>query len=136
MFLSLLGASGRLSLIAAAGFLFFSALPLINTGAEVLIRKNLPNNVQGRAWGLIGPISQLGYLLAYATAGPLAEGLVSPLFAEGGLLIIGGIGRFIGIDATSGIRFIFILSGLFILLLSLMASQNRALRLLSTTGRA
>ena len=135
VFLSLLGLSGKLGLIAAAGFLFFSSLPLVNTGAEVLIRKNISNRLQGRAWGLIGLISQLGYLAAYVSAGPLAEGLAAPLFTEGGALA-GSIGRLIGLDPSSGIRFIFILSGGFNVLISLMASRNKALQLLSSPSRA
>lgn len=36
---------------------------------------NIPDELQGRAWGLIGFISQLGYAVAYAVSGAAADGL-------------------------------------------------------------
>jgi hypothetical protein len=67
-----------------AFFVFFSALPLINTGAESLIRRRIDANAQGRAWGIIGLISQIGYLLAYLSAGPLADRVFEPAVVTAG----------------------------------------------------
>jgi DHA3 family macrolide efflux protein-like MFS transporter len=73
-------------LIAGAAFLFFAALPFINTSADVLIRKNIPNEAQGRAWGIIGILSQIGYVVAYALAGVLTDHIFNPLLRHGGIL--------------------------------------------------
>ena len=62
-------------LICLFGFLFFMTLPLANNCLDYLMRTNIPEEVQGRAWGLIGFISQLGYVLAYALAGTAADTL-------------------------------------------------------------
>ena len=50
-------------------------LPLANNCLDYLMRTNIPEEVQGRAWGLIGFISQLGYVFAYALAGTAADAL-------------------------------------------------------------
>ena len=61
--------------ICLFGFLFFMTLPLANNCLDYLMRTNIPEDVQGRAWGLIGFISQLGYVVAYALAGTAADTL-------------------------------------------------------------
>ena len=60
-------------IITIAGFFFFSMLPFANNSLDYLIRTNIPNDSQGRAWGLIGFISQMGYVVAYAASGALAD---------------------------------------------------------------
>ena len=76
------GATANVFVIGAAGFCFFACLPFVNTPAEVLIRTAIPNESQGRAWGLVSLLSNLGYLVAYASAGPLADGVFTPLFGH------------------------------------------------------
>lgn len=61
--------------ICAFGFLFFAMLPLANNCLDYLVRTNIPDDTQGRAWGLIGFISQLGYVVAYALSGTAADAL-------------------------------------------------------------
>ena len=61
--------------ICVFGFLFFMMLPLANNCLDYLIRTNIPDGAQGRAWGLIGFLSQLGYVVAYAVSGAAADAL-------------------------------------------------------------
>ncbi len=61
--------------ICVFGFLFFAMLPLANNCLDYLVRTNIPEEAQGRAWGLIGFISQLGYVVAYALSGSAADAL-------------------------------------------------------------
>ena len=61
--------------MCVAGFLFFSMLPLTNNCLDYLARTNIPDEKQGRAWGLIGFLSQLGYVVAYGLSGVLADAL-------------------------------------------------------------
>lgn len=56
--------------ICIFGFLFFAMLPFANMSMDYLVRTNLKEDVQGRAWGLIGLISQLGYVLSYVLIAP------------------------------------------------------------------
>ena len=64
-------------LICLFGFLFFMALPFANNCLDYLARTNIPDELQGRAWGFIGFISQMGYVIAYALSGVLADGIGS-----------------------------------------------------------
>ena len=60
-------------LICAFGFLFFAMLPFANNCLDYLTRTNIPADAQGRAWGMIGFLSQLGYVAAYALSGKVAD---------------------------------------------------------------
>ena len=57
------------------GFLFFAALPFANNSLDYLTRTNIPDEVQGRVWGLVGFLSQIGYVIAYAVSGIAADEL-------------------------------------------------------------
>lgn len=61
--------------ICIFGFIFFAMLPFANSCLDYLVRTNIADELQGRAWGLIGFISQLGYVAAYALAGAAADGI-------------------------------------------------------------
>ena len=75
VFMSAFGMSGNIVLLCIFGFLFFAALPFANNCLDYLIRTNIPDEAQGRAWGLIGFLSQLGYTAAYAISGAAADAL-------------------------------------------------------------
>ena len=59
--------------ICIFGFGFFAALPFANNCLDYLIRINIPDESQGRAWGMIGFLSQVGYVIAYAFSGQAAD---------------------------------------------------------------
>lgn len=61
-------------LICLFGFLFFATLPFANNCLDYLVRTNIPDELQGRAWGVIGFLSQIGYVVAYGAAGAAADG--------------------------------------------------------------
>ncbi|MCR5251616.1 MAG: MFS transporter [Lachnospiraceae bacterium] len=71
------------------GFLFFMMLPLTNNCLDYLARTNIPSNAQGRVWGFIGTLSQMGYVVAYAVTGVAADAL--------GSITGGGVGKGSGI---------------------------------------
>lgn len=72
-FMAMFGMGQNIILICFSGFLFFSMLPFANASLDYLTRTNIKNELQGRAWGLIGLISQLGYVFAYAVSGVAAD---------------------------------------------------------------
>lgn len=59
--------------ICGFGFLFFAMLPFANNCLDYLVRTNIPDELQGRAWGMIGFLSQIGYVIAYGFGGILAD---------------------------------------------------------------
>ena len=48
-------------------------LPSANNCLDYLVRTNIEADKQGRAWGLISFLSQIGYVVAYGTAGMMAD---------------------------------------------------------------
>lgn len=65
--------------ICLFGFLFFAMLPFANNCLDYLVRTNIPDELQGRAWGVIGFLSQIGYVVAYGVAGAAADGIAAQL---------------------------------------------------------
>lgn len=61
--------------ICIFGFSFFAMLPFANNCLDYLVRTNIPDELQGRAWGFIGFLSQIGYVVAYGFAGIFADGI-------------------------------------------------------------
>lgn len=129
IFYALFGISTNVVFIIAAGFLFFSTLPFINTSLEVLIRKNVDNQIQGRVWSIVSLISQLGMIIAFAIAGILADTFFNPMFEDGGLLA-STFGKIIGTGEGRGIGFMFVISGTLVIVLSLIISKINLIRAL------
>ena len=75
LFMAAMGGFAKLETLCVFGFLFFATLPFANNCLDYLTRTNIPNALQGRAWGIIGLISQMGYVAAYALAGAAADRL-------------------------------------------------------------
>lgn len=63
----------NLILIGISGFVFFMMIPVANSSLDYLVRTNVSNELQGRAWGVIGFISQLGYVISYGVSGIFAD---------------------------------------------------------------
>lgn len=83
--MALFGLKQNVYLMCAAGFLFFAALPFTNNCLDYLARTNIPDEKQGRAWGLIGFLSQLGYVAAYGLSGVAADALAENLNVSVGI---------------------------------------------------
>lgn len=63
----------NLFMIGFFGFAFFAMIPIATSSLDYLVRTNINNEFQGRVWGLISFISQLGYVFSYAFCGVLAD---------------------------------------------------------------
>lgn len=124
---SLIGVRPNIYFIAGAGFLFLCTLPFINTSADVLVRTNIDNEKQGRVWGIIGILSQLGFVIAYSLAGFLADKIFNPLLVEGGKLAP-TVGKIIGVGQGRGIGLMFIISGISVIVIALATSRISSIR--------
>lgn len=124
-----LGAIPNVLVIGALSFGFFMILPPVNTGIEVLVRSAIPNETQGKVWGLMGLISQFGYVVAYAVSGFLADVVFNPMLREGGALA-DSLGRFIGVGESRGIGFIFMIIGVLLACISAVIPRTRSIRAL------
>lgn len=117
----------NLLMIAIFGFFFFACLPFANTCLDYLIRTNTANEIQGRVWSLVGIISQLGYVVAYAFCGLLSDYLFTPLLKKDGILA-GSIGRLIGTGQGRGAAFLIIIAGVFMCFTAIVLYQIRSVR--------
>ena len=82
--------------ISVMGFLFFAMLPFANNCLDYLVRTNIAKELQVRAWGFIGFLSQIGYVMAYGLAGIFADAIakrmnVSVGRGAGMVILIAGI---------------------------------------------
>ena len=123
----LFGSSISIIFLGITAFLFFASLPFANTSLEVLIRKNIPNEVQGRVWSLIGLVTQFGYIISYICAGVLADYVFNPLLNKDGLLA-NSIGKLIGTGNGRGIGLLFIITGMIIIILAITISKNKNIK--------
>ena len=105
--------------ICIFGFMFFAALPFANNCLDYLARTNIPDEAQGRAWGMIGFISQLGYVVAYAVSGAAAD-------------VLGSIG---GRGVGRGAAMVVVLAGILMALTALAIFIPKSIRELEKRDR-
>ncbi len=133
LFMALFALRENIFLITIFGFLFFSALPFANVSLDYLIRSNIDNEVQGRAWGIMGLISQLGYIVAYAISGILADYVFTPLLVEGGIFA-NSLGKIFGIGPGRGIGLLIFISGISVCVTALILYRLKAIMKLESGG--
>jgi MFS family permease len=126
LFIIAVGSTPNAIVIASTGFCFFACLPFVNTPAEVLIRTAIPNQTQGRTWGLVSLLSNLGYIAAYTTSGLLADHVFTPLLLDNGAFA-STIGRVIGTGPGRGIGLMIITVGLVLALATALLTHSRTL---------
>ena len=127
IFMSMTGVNENLAIIGISTFLFFSTLPFMNSCADVLVRVSVPNELQGRVWGLISLITQMGTVAAYIISGIMADYIFEPMFNKNGLLVK-NIGIIIGTGKGRGIGFMLILSGIGMLIMAIVIWKNGEIR--------
>lgn len=133
IFTAAFGLRENIVLICISGFLFFAMLPFANTSLDFLIRTNIENDLQGRAWGLIGVISQLGYVAAYVLSGALADYVFTPLLLEGGALA-DSVGKIIGTGSGRGTGFLISVAGVLICMTSVALHNVKSVKRLENRG--
>lgn len=102
-------------------------MPVLNASVEVLARCSLPNDLQGRIWGLMGSLSQVGYVISYALSGLLADAVfISLLVPEGPLA--DSLGRLFGVGDSRGIGMMFVIVSVLLVLVALVLSRVEVLR--------
>lgn len=105
----------------------FVFMPAVQIGAEVLIRKNLANEVQGRAFGLIGFITQMGYIVAYISSGILSDYVFEPFMCGNSLLAI-KIGKVIGTGPGRGNALLILLAGILLAIIGVIVSKLKSIK--------
>ena len=106
------GIKENIYVICCFGFLFFFMLPFANNCLDYLARTNIDADKQGRAWGLISFLSQLGYVVAYAGAGLLADKIAEAWHV--------GVGR--------GAAVVIMVSGVLLAVMAILLSRFKSVR--------
>lgn len=133
VFMMAFGFREHIALICVSGFLFFAMLPFANTSLDFLVRTNMDNAVQGRAWALIGILSQLGFVAAYALSGILADYVFTPLLVEGGVLA-DSVGKMIGTGLGRGMGFLIVIAGMLLCVTSVILYRLKSVKMLENRG--
>ncbi|MBQ4225027.1 MAG: MFS transporter [Oscillospiraceae bacterium] len=117
LFMTGFGLTEHITTICIFGFMFFAALPFANNCLDYLARTNIPDELQGRAWGMIGFISQLGYVIAYSVSGAAAD----------------TIGSITGTGVGRGAAIVICAAGLFLAAAALCLPASGSIRALEKT---
>ncbi len=110
------GIKENIYVICCFGFMFFFMLPFANNCLDYLARTNIDPDKQGRAWGLISFLSQLGYVVAYGLAGVSAD----------------KIGEFMHIGVGRGAAVVIMVSGVMLAVIALLISRFKSIRALES----
>ena len=118
IFIAGFAVTGNIIIICICGFLFFATLPVANNCLDYLARTNIPDELQGRVWGFIGFISQLGYVAAFLLSGVLAD----------------GIGEVTGKGVRGGAAVVIVVSGICLAIISLSIVSVKRIQSLEDTA--
>ncbi|MEY9977911.1 MFS transporter [Lysinibacillus sp. RC79] len=133
IFMAVFGLRENIVLICLSGFFFFAMMPFANSTLDYLVRTNIDNSVQGRAWSLIGVISQLGFVVAYALSGILADYVFTPLLVDGGLLA-DSVGKITGTGQGRGTGLLIIIAGILLCVTSFILFNLKSVKKLENRG--
>ncbi|MGI9609793.1 MAG: MFS transporter [Acidimicrobiia bacterium] len=89
-------------------FLVMSVLPVANSASQAIWQAKVDLDVQGRVFAIRRTIAQLAIPISYLAAGPIADGVLEPLMAEGGGLA-STVGQFIGTGDGRGYALFFLI---------------------------
>ncbi|HRC84733.1 MAG TPA: MFS transporter [Thermoanaerobaculia bacterium] len=121
------GLRPSLALVGAAVVGYASCSPLVNAFSQSLWQERAPLEIQGRVFALRRMVAWSTLPLAYGLAGPLADHVLEPWFAPGGLLA-SLVGSWFGTGKGRGIAFLFSALGLLAAAGQLVAARYRPLR--------
>lgn len=114
-------------LIAAVGFVFLFAMPILLGANQALWQSKVPPDLQGRVFAMRRLVAWSTLPLAYLVAGPLADRVFEPLLVPGGPLAH-SIGRWLGVGEGRGIGLLYIVLGLLVVLTVAVAARFPRLR--------
>ncbi|MGC8855236.1 MAG: MFS transporter [Anaerolineae bacterium] len=123
----LMGIFQPVPLIGLAVVLYYFPFPVVNSCDTAIWQSKVAPEVQGRVFSIKRMLAYSMIPWAYLTAGPLADQVFKPLFAEGGMLA-STLGGLWGGGAGRGVGFLIFLMGLSIVVMSLLAAFNSRVR--------
>jgi MFS family permease len=129
--IALVGLRPSVPLIGAALFVYLLSAAVFQGCYATMVQLRVPPLLQGRVFAFVQMVSLGAAPLAYVAAGPLGERVFEPLMGPGGPLadILGPV---IGTGPGRGIALMYVLAGLAVVVLTLVARYRPALWNLET----
>jgi MFS family permease len=121
------GLRPSLALVAGAAFAFMIGGPFIYGCSQAIWQSKVAPALQGRVFAMGQVVGSCSIPLAFLLAGPLADRVFEPLLAASGPLA-GSVGRVIGVGPGRGIGLMFMLLGVGMVLVTLLALGSPRLR--------
>ena len=121
------GLQPNVALVSFALCIAMFTAPIVNGCNQAIWQSKVALDAQGRVMAARGTFGMLVMPLAYLIAGPLADKVFGPALLPGGRLA-GSIGSLIGVGAGRGVGLLFIVLGLFMIAVVLLAFLNPTLR--------
>jgi MFS family permease len=121
------GLQPSVTLAAIAAFTYMFCFPIIGSCNHAIWQNKVRLDVQGRVFALRNMASLAFAPLGFLFAVVAAEKVFEPLLVPGGRLA-GSVGQLIGVGTGRGIGLLFILSGIFTVLATIMAYLYAPLR--------
>ncbi|XHR81306.1 MAG: MFS transporter [Gloeotrichia echinulata GP01] len=112
--------------LTIAIFVSFCGLATTNGCSQLILRKKVAIEVQGRVFAFSRTLSDATIPVAFGVAGFLADEIFEPLMADNGLLAP-TVGQVIGVGSGQGIRLLLMIIGCLIVFMSIYAWQCRHL---------
>ncbi|MBN1536113.1 MAG: MFS transporter [Anaerolineales bacterium] len=116
-FIMLLGLNPSLMLVGFAAFCSIFVNPIIGGSSQALWQSKVAHEIQGRVFSLRRVIAGSTVPIAFLLAGWLENNVFGPLMETGGLLA-STVGKVIGVGPGRGAGLLFILIGLFMILIA------------------
>ena len=114
-------------LVCIFGFCIFLSLPFANMSIDYLVRITIPAVRQGKAWGLLGLISQAGYVAAYASTGIFVDFIINP-FLQSERKVSDMVLALIGRGEGRGAAFMIIIAGIFLMIIAVVLPRKSEIR--------
>jgi hypothetical protein len=128
---TLLGFCNTLWIWTLGAFLTMFFGPIINSSNQAIWQAKIPPEVQGRVFSVRRLIAQVTAPIAMLLAGPLADQIFEPAMLAGGALapIFGGL---FGTAPGSGIRLIFVITGILTMIVGALGYASPVVRDIET----
>ena len=127
VFLSAVGFSNTIPLLAVCGFGFMFTMPLMNASSQAIWQSKVAPDVQGRVFAVRRAIAWSSQIVAPLLAGPLADGVFKPGMSAGGFLA-SIFGPIIGVGSHYGIGLLISMLGFLSAIVSVLALLTPIIR--------
>jgi MFS transporter, DHA3 family, macrolide efflux protein len=115
-----IGLEQSILVMLPASFIAYFSLSIIGSCTQAIFQNKVELSIQGRVFALLGMLGNLTALLAYLSAGQLADNVFRKLLAPGGLLVE-RLGVFIDVKHGGGNALLFMALGFLTICLTLIS---------------